>query len=254
MKNILFKLCVLFSLGLLQACATVEGPGDPNDPFESYNRTMYQFNDSVDRYVLKPVAQGYDKVTPAPVQKGISNFFSNLDDVLVVVNDLLQLKLTQFASDTGRLIINSTLGLFGLIDWASDMGLEKHNEDFGQTLGYWGVPSGPYFVLPFLGPSTIRDSGGLYVDSEYFDPMYRELHEEFPPPEREDRGAVWGMTIVKAVDTRAKLLKAESIMDEAALDPYVFLREAYLQRRKHLVYDGNPPKEEPIFDEKELFE
>jgi phospholipid-binding lipoprotein MlaA len=215
---------------------------------------MYQFNDSVDQYVLKPVAQGYDKVTPAPVQKGISNFFSNLDDVLVVVNDLLQLKLAQFASDTGRLIINSTLGLFGLIDWASDMGLEKHNEDFGQTLGYWGVPSGPYFILPFLGPSTIRDSGGLYVDTYYFDPVYRELHEEFPPPERENKDAVWGMTIVKAVDTRAKLLKAESIMDEAALDPYVFLREAYLQRRKHMVYDGNPPKEEPIFDEQELFE
>jgi len=254
MKNILPRLCLIIVLPLLHACATVEGPGDPNDPFESYNRAMYKFNDKVDKYVLKPVAQGYDKVTPAPVQKGISNFFSNLDDVLVVVNDLLQLKLKQFASDTGRLIVNSTVGLFGLIDWASDMGLEKHNEDFGQTLGYWGVPSGPYFVLPFLGPSTIRDTGGLYTDEKYFDPIYREVHEEFPPPPREDHEAVWGMTIVKTVDTRAKLLKGEKILDEAALDPYVFLREAYLQRRKNLVYDGNPPKEEPVFDEKELFE
>ena len=254
MNNHFLLLFLLTTLAILQGCATVEGPGDPNDPFESYNRAMYKFNDGLDRYVLKPAAQGYDAITPAPVQKGISNFFSNLDDVLVIVNDLLQLKLTQAASDTGRLIVNSTLGLFGLIDWASDMGLEKHNEDFGQTLGYWGVPSGPYFVLPFLGPSTIRDTGGKYVDTDYFDPVYRELHEEFPPPEREDKQAMWGMAILNAVDTRAKLLKAESIMDEAALDPYVFIREAYLQRRKNLVYDGNPPEEEPVFDENELFE
>ncbi len=254
MKNIIVKLFLLCSLTLMQACATVEGPGDPNDPFESYNRAMYKFNDGFDTYILKPVAEGYDAVTPTPVQKGISNFFSNLDDVVVIINDLLQFKLKQAASDTGRLLVNSTLGLFGLIDWASDMGMEKHNEDFGQTLGYWGVPSGPYFILPFLGPSTIRDTGGLATDTYYLDPIYREIHEGFPPPPREDKEAVWTMTTLKAVDTRAKLLKAESILDEASLDPYVFLREAYLQRRNNLVHDGNPPQEEPEFDESELFE
>ena len=254
MKIVLLNICLLFALSVLQGCATVEGPGDPNDPFESYNRSMYKFNDGVDRYVLKPVAKGYDAITPAPVQKGISNFFSNLDDVLVIVNDLLQLKLKQAASDTGRLIINSTLGLFGLIDWASDMGLEKHNEDFGQTLGYWGVPSGPYLILPFLGPGNIRDTSGFAVDSAYFDPIPNELHETFPPPGREDEEAIWGMSLLKIVDFRAQLLKAEGIMDEAALDPYVFMREAYLQRRQNLVYDGNPPEPEPVFNEDELFE
>ena len=238
---------------MVYGCATIEGPGDPNDPFESYNRAMYQFNDGFDKYLLKPVARGYDTITPSPVQKGVSNFFNNLDDVIVVINDLLQLKFTQFASDTARLLVNSTLGLFGLIDWASDMGLEKHNEDFGQTLGYWGVPSGPYFVLPFLGPSTIRDTGGLYVDTEYFDPIFRELHKEFPPPSRDD-DAAWGMATLKIIDLRAELLKADKIMDEAALDPYVFLREAYLQRRNNLVYDGNPPQQKPEFSEDELFE
>ncbi len=239
---------------LLTGCATVEGPTDPNDPFESYNRAMFTFNDKLDQYVLKPVAKGYDAVTPDPVQKGVNNFFSNLDDVIVIVYDLLQFKLTQFASDTGRLIINSTVGIFGLIDWASDIGLEKHNEDFGQTLGYWGVPSGPYFVLPFLGPNTIRDTGGLTVDSTYLDPIYNELHEDFPPPRRSDETAIWTMTTLKAVDIRAKLLKAEAIMEEAAVDRYIFIREAYLQRRKSLVYDGNPPQEQLDFDETFLFE
>ncbi len=244
----------MLAMALIQGCATVEGPRDPNDPFESYNRAMYKFNDGFDRYLLKPVAKGYDTITPAPVQKGISNFFSNLDDVVVIFNDLLQLKFKQLASDTGRLVINSTLGLFGLIDWASDMGLEKHNEDFGQTLGYWGVPSGPYFVLPFMGPSTIRDTGGKYVDIAYFDPIYQQVHEEFPPPRRKSDSAVWSMTILKNVDTRAKLLKAEKIAQEAALDPYIFIREAYLQRRENLVYDGNPPVSEDEFDESELFD
>jgi len=247
---------LLFILTLLSACATVEGPADPNDPFESYNRSIYIFNDNVDKYVLKPAAEGYDAITPDPMQKSISNFFSNLDDVLVLVNDLLQFKLLQAASDTGRLIINTTFGLFGLIDWASDIGLEKHNEDFGQTLGYWGVPSGPYFVLPFIGPSTIRDTSGLAVDSTYFDPIYKEVHESFPPPRRENKTAVWGMTIVKTVDIRAKLLKAEKILDEAALDRYTFIREAYLQRRQSRVHDGHPPEVEgeAEFNEDELFE
>jgi phospholipid-binding lipoprotein MlaA len=253
--NIIFKNIFLFCFLLnLSGCATIDGPGDPNDPFESYNRTVYNFNDGLDKYLLKPVATGYDIVTPKFIQKGISNFFSNLDDAIVLINDLLQFKLVNAASDTGRILINSSFGLLGLIDWASDIGLEKHNEDFGQTLGYWGIPEGPYFVLPFLGPSTIRDTGGLVVDSAYFDPIYKELHEGFPPPPRENDAAVWGMVATKAINTRAQLLKAGNILDEAALDPYVFLREAFLQRRKNLVYDGAPPEEDiEEFSEDELF-
>ncbi len=238
---------------LLFGCATVQGPADPRDPLESYNRAVYQFNDNVDRYFLKPVAQGYDAVTPAPVQKGVSNFFGNLGDVVTIFNDLLQFKVVQFASDTGRFLINSTLGLGGLIDWASDMGLEKHHEDFGQTLGYWGVPPGPYFVIPFVGPSTIRDAGGEVVDTREFDPIWREIHDGFPTSGR-DEATAWNLRIAKAIDTRASLLKAEKILDEAALDRYTFIREAYLQRRLNLVYDGNPPEPEPVFDESELFE
>ena len=246
-----FPLLLLFLI--LQGCATLDHPADPNDPLERYNRGMYKFNDKFDKYLLKPVAKSYDAVAPDPVQKAISNFFSNLDDVVVIFNDLLQLKPGQMASDTGRFLVNSTIGLFGLVDWASDMGLEKHQEDFGQTLGYWGVPAGPYFILPFLGPSTIRDTGGLLADSNYFDPELREVETHFPPPRRKPESLVWNMVVVDAIDTRAKLLKTEKILDEAALDPYVFLREAWLQRRNYLVNDGNIPQTDEFFNEDELF-
>jgi len=244
----------LFSLFLgLSGCTTLHGEPDPKDPFESYNRSMYEFNDRVDRYVLKPVAKGYDAITPGPVQKGINNFFSNLDDAVVIINDLFQLKFAQFASDTGRFLINSTLGLGGFIDWATDLGLPKHNEDFGQTLGYWGVPDGPYFVLPIIGPSTIRDTSGFIADSAELDPIWNEIEEGYLAPHR-DTDVAWSLTAVKAIDLRASLLKAEKILDEAALDKYIFIREAYLQRRNNLVYDGNPPEEPEEFDEAELFD
>ena len=239
---------------LLQSCATLDRPADPNDPLERYNRSMYKFNDTLDKYMLKPVAKGYDAITPNPVQKAVSNFFSNLDDVLVIVNDMLQLKPGQMASDTGRVLINSTIGLFGLIDWASDIGLEKNNEDFGQTLGYWGVPAGPYFILPFLGPSTIRDTGGLVTDTYYFDPQYREIETSFPPPSRRPESLVWNLTALDKVDIRAKLLQTENILDTAALDPYVFIREAWLQRRNYLVNDGVVKEIDADFDEEELFD
>ncbi len=252
MKIKILKLLVLLPC-FITGCASIDGPAAAHDPLERYNRAAFAFNDNVDQYVLKPVAQGYDTVTPAPIQKGISNFFSNIDDVIVIFNDLLQLKFAQFASDTGRLIINTTLGLGGLIDWASDMGLEKHNEDFGQTLGYWGVPEGPYFVVPFLGPSTIRDVSGDTVDTAEFDPIWQQVHEGFPSVRR-DESTSWSLRAGKAIDTRASLLKAEKILDEAALDRYTFIREAYLQRRLNLVHDGNPPQQEPVFDEAELFD
>ena len=259
MKIKLITAFFCLSTVFLSGCATLDGPTDPSDPFESYNRSMDSFNDTVDQYVLKPVAQGYEAVTPAPVQTGVSNFFSNLDDVLVIFNDLFQFKFKQLASDTGRLLINSTVGIFGLIDWASDIGLEKHNEDFGQTLGYWGVPSGPYLILPFWGPSTVRDAGGFVADSAYLDPVYNEVHEGWVYPKR-SRDTSNGLTIIKAVDTRAGLLKAESVLDEAALDRYIYIREAFLQRRENLVHDGNPPigageiDEDDLFDEDDIFE
>ena len=247
-------LVILLLASTLQACATLDGPADPSDPLERYNRSVYTFNDRLDKYMLKPIAKGYDAITPNPVQKAVNNFFSNLDDVLVIVNDVLQLKPLQTASDTGRLIINSSIGLFGLIDWASDMGLEKHNEDFGQTLGYWGVPAGPYFVIPFLGPSTLRDAGGLATDTYYFDPQFREIETSFPPPSRKPESLVWNLTILDKVDVRAKLLKTENILDSAALDPYVFIREAWLQRRNYLVQDGVVDGVDEEFNEEELFD
>ena len=237
----------------LTGCSTLNRPADPNDPLESYNRNMFEFNDGVDRYVLKPVAKGYDAITPGFVQKGVNNFFSNLDDFVVIINDILQFKLVQLASDTGRLLINSTLGLGGLIDWASDMNMPKHNEDFGQTLGYWGVPTGAYFVIPILGPSTIRDTTGLIVDTAELDPIWRKLEDGLPAPSREAEKAQI-ISVVKAIDLRASLLKAEKILDAAALDKYTFVREAFLQRREHLVYDGNPPTKPQEFDESELFD
>lgn len=247
-KPLLFILFITLS-----GCSTLNYPADPNDPLESYNRNMFEFNDGVDRYVLKPVAMGYDAITPGLIQKGVNNFFSNLDDFVVIINDLLQLKVAQLASDTGRLLINSTLGLGGLIDWASDMNMPKHNEDFGQTLGYWGVPTGPYFVIPILGPSTIRDTSGLIVDTAELDPIWREVEDGLPAlPRESDKAQI--TSVVKAIDLRASLLKAEKILDEAALDKYTFVREAYLQRREHLVYDGNPPAEPEEFDESELFD
>jgi len=248
--NILLLICSI----ALSGCSTLDHKPAANDPLESYNRNMFEFNDGVDKYVFKPVAQGYDAITPNFVQKGISNFFSNLDDFVVIINDLLQFKLTQFTSDTGRLLINSTLGMAGLIDIASDMNMPKHNEDFGQTLGHWGTPAGPYFVIPLLGPSTIRDTGGLIVDTAEFDPVFRKVEDGLPAKQREPERARDVAAAIKAINLRASLLKAEKILNEAALDKYSFVREAYLQRREYLVYDGNPPQKAAEFDESELFD
>ncbi len=244
LKKQQFCSCLLIiNIFMLSGCVTIEGPTEPGDPFESFNRGMYHFNDSVDEYVMEPVAIGYNAVTPLVVQKGVTNFFSNLGDVVVVFNDLLQLKPVQFISDAGRLLINSTLGLYGIIDWATDMGLERHDEDFGQTLGYWGVPRGPYLVMPFFGPSTVRDTGGFYVDSIKFDPIYNEIHEGMPFPDR-DKTEWITLTVVDAINTRTRLLLAGRLLSVASLDEYIYLREAYLQKRNNLVHDGNPPKED----------
>jgi len=214
----------------LSACATVSAP-DKRDPWESYNRSIYRFNDTVDRAVMQPVARTYKNYTPGAFQNGVNNFFSNLDDVVVTLNDLLQFKFGQMAQDFTRFAFNSTFGLLGLIDVSSHMGLPKHDEDFGQTLATWGIGSGPYFVLPILGPSTIRDSAGIVADWQ-IDPVFTI----------EDDQARWSAIILRAVDTRAGLLEATALMEKSGIDPYVFMRNAYFQHRENLIYDGNPPQ------------
>lgn len=232
---------LLLSLILASGCASVSTPPPENDPYERFNRTMYRFNDNLDRAVMKPVAKGYEKVVPQPIDDSVTNFFSNLDDVTVTLNDMMQGKFHQAASDLSRLVWNSTVGIGGLFDVASHMGLPKHNEDFGQTLGAWGVESGPYLVLPFLGPSTVRDTAALPVDW-VSDPLYH-YHDQ-------DKNGYWQLKGLYYVDKRAGLLRASRLVEQAALDEYVFLREAYLQRRQSQVYDGNPPQPDfDLFDE-----
>ncbi len=226
---------LLVSLAL-SGCASTQREKNPQDPLEPFNRGVYKFNDAVDKAVLKPVAKGYNTVIPEPGKIMVRNFFSNLDDIIVTINDLLQLKFAQAASDGTRVIFNSTFGVLGLINITDR--LEKHNEDFGQTLGYWGVSSGPYVVLPFFGPRTVRDSVGLYVDS-YASPI--RLIPNIPTRNE--------MYVTRTISLRAGLLDQEKILDEAAIDRYAFIRDAYLQQRQSLVYDGNPPREK--FDDEE---
>jgi phospholipid-binding lipoprotein MlaA len=230
----LLRLSLLITGLLLTGCGSTHP--QQKDPFESFNRGVYAFNDSVDRAVVKPVVQGYSAAVPGPVKTMVHNFFSNLDDVVVIANDVLQLKFKQAASDGARVIFNSTFGLFGLIN-VTDR-LEKHNEDFGQTLGYWGLPSGPYLVLLILGPSTVRDGSGRYADS-----FVSVISNTKNVP---TRNSAWAL---ESLDTRAGLLETETVMDDAVIDRYSFMRDAYLMHRQSLVYDGNPPRQD--FDDDE---
>ena len=223
----------------LAGCASPHAR-NPADPLEPFNRGVYQFNDTVDKAISKPVAQGYKAAMPVPGQIMVSNFFANLDDVIITVNDLLQFKFAQAASDGARFLFNSTFGVFGLFDVAHR--LEKHNEDFGQTFGYWGIGSGPYVVLPILGPSTVRDGVGLYADSR----PGKLRHVDHIRTRNQ-------LYLTKAVNRRAQLLDQEKVLDEAALDRYEFIRDAYLLRRQSLVYDGNPPREEYDYEEENDF-
>ena len=221
-------------VGGLAGCATTiptNAGQNPADPWEGYNRRMFEFNDRVDRAVLKPVAQAYTDYLPRPVRDCFGNVFNNFSDVPTALNNLLQGKPAAAASDICRVVINSTVGLLGCFDVASRMGLQRNDEDFGQTLGWWGSGPGPYFVWPLLGPSSVRDSigrvAGFYTDPvDYIDPVRL-------------RNSLRG---TRLVDTRAQLLPADRLVATAALDRYQFIRDAYLQRRNNLVYDGNPPR------------
>lgn len=226
-------------LGLLGACAH-RPTHDPSDPLEKVNRGVFAFNNVADAYVLEPVARGYVRVVPRPVRRGIGNFLSNLSYPVVIANDLLQLKFKQAARDTGRFLMNSTLGMAGLFDPASSVGLTDTNEDFGQTLGHWGVGDGWFLMLPFLGPSSNRDLVGLVADG-YAQPIN---HVDL---EHEDEIRI-GLIVLGALDTRASLLGTEQLLREQ-FDPYVFLRTAYLDRRRDLAHDGNAPAEEIEYEE-----
>ena len=228
----LTAVCAVISLGVLGGCASTN---DPRDPLEPINRGVYQFNEGVDTMFLKPVAEVYQAIIPPVARTGVSNVFANINDVVVALNNLLQGKVTEALSDVGRVLINTTAGLFGLFDVATPVGLEKHDEDFGQTLGYWGLGDGPYLVLPLLGPSNLRDTAGRVVDYNTDPVTYIE-------PTR-DRNQVQGLRLVSR---RAELLSASRLLSVAALDEYEFVREAYLQRRRNLIYDGNPPREKEV--------
>ena len=228
-KNVVISIALAT---VLAGCASTTN----KDPLEGINRGVYKFNDVADRAVIKPVATAYKTVTPSPIRKGISNFFSNIGTLTTVINDLLQFKFAHAFTDAGRFVINSTFGIAGLIDVASMDNIEKRNEDFGQTLGHWGVDTGAYLVLPFVGPSTVRDTAGLVFDTVTSDPITYthnigeiRLHNQ--------------LRTAQLVDKRTQLLDATDIVDNASIDPYAFLRDAYLQRRASLVQDGLVPQE-----------
>jgi len=216
---------------VIQACTTVPHT-DPSDPWEGMNRDILEFNDEVDRILLKPVAKGYQWITPEFLDVGISNFFSNLKDIGVSVNGFLQAKPKQGAMDSVRFLVNSTVGIAGFIDVATMIDLPKHEEDFAQTLAVWGAPRGPYFVIPFLGPSSVRGVGGYLGDYALHPLTYAFFG---------GAGASWGATgmrTIEMIDVRADFLDAEAIASEAAVDRYLFFRSAYMQRRDYLINDG----------------
>lgn len=227
------KPLLILPLLLLFGCTASSERGDPRDPFEPLNRSIYRFNDHFDKALLKPVAKGYQELMPQQVNDSVSNFFGNLDDVYTLLNDVLQLKFAQAASDLSRIVWNSTIGVAGLFDVATFFELPKHNEDFGQTLGYWGAGPGPYLVIPLFGPSNVRDGTGLAAAfyTNYTHPLLTI----------DDEGLFWSSVALRAIDARAGLLRASDIMESAAVDEYTFLRDAFLQQRQNAVYDGNPP-------------
>jgi len=239
LTRVLSALCVAVVCGaLLGACATQQARTD-NDPLESVNRKVFWFNDKVDVYALEPVATGWDKIAPNRVKQSVSNFFQNLRFPVVAGNDLLQGKLVYTASDVGRFVVNTTVGVAGFFDPATGWGLEQHNEDFGQTLGWWGMPPGPYLVLPFLGPSNPRDTVGLAADS--FSTVYPYFVDFVYT------ASAYGFNLINA---RALALKPVRELKQASLDYYVAVRNGYMQRRNALVHDRRQLSEQ---EEEDLY-
>lgn len=228
MTNLVLRAMALVSLLLLSACASTD-TNNPADPFEGFNRSMYSVNKAIDKAVLRPAAKAYDTVVPSVVDERIDNALANVGELSNMGNSLLQLKFKKFAISTGRLLINSTFGLAGLFDPATPLGLARQDEDFGQTLAYWGVGDGPYLMLPGLGPNTVRDLLGRPADAQV---DVSENVDHVPT-----RNTVLGLDVL---NTRQDLFPLEGHLEEA-LDEYAFVRDAYLQRRQFLIHDGNPP-------------
>ncbi len=222
-KTNLIKLLIGFA-SIYILCISTSVYAIPEDPFESINKKVFMFNETVDKYFLKPVSKTYSLITPDFIEKGVSNIFNNVSDVGMMINNLLQIKPREALTDAGRILINSSIGIGGFFDVATKIGLEKHEEDFGQTLGNWHVKSGPYIVLPFFGPSTMRDSFSLVIDS-LLKPQYYINHVP-------TRNSIYG---AEAIDTRTSFFKAEKLIQG---DKYSFIRDVYLQRRNFLVLDG----------------
>lgn len=224
-------------IAVLSGCAASGGIyDDPRDPYEGFNRSVYSFNEFMDKIFFDPIIDLYKAITPGFVDDAISNFFSNINELVVIINDFLQLKFEQMFSDIARLLVNSTLGLAGLFDVSTDMGLEKHREDFGQTLGTWGFESGPYIIFPLLGPTTVRDAIGTGVGSfaptSPFTYIDNKLHRS-------------GIMAINYVDYRADLLGATDLISEAALDEYEFIKSAFLEQRHILVNDIDTSEQLP---------
>lgn len=236
------SLVAVGAMALLSGCATVNTP-DPKDPWQSWNRSMQSFNDNLDEHLMKPVAKGYRWITPNFVDQGVTNFFSNIDDIGVCANDMLQGKFLQSGQDGARFLVNTTAGVAGLVDVGSMIDLPKHNEDFDQTLGVWGVPTGPYLVLPFFGPSSPRGVAGLAGDAAFNPFTYAGFYLN---PSWIGAASSMGPGALKVIDARADLLGMEKVVSEAALDRYQFIRDAYLSNRNYLVKDGNVPEEDVL--------
>lgn len=228
-----YQLPGLALLAVLAAGCAHSPPDDPSDPLEPVNRHIWQFNDTADRYVLQPVTEVYVNVTPDPVEQGIDNFLSNLVYPVTIANDLFQLKLHYGAADTTRFLVNSTVGVLGIFDVATGLGLPERDEDFGQTLGHWGLGQGVYLMLPFFGPSTGRDLVGQGVDY-FLDPTIAV----------DDTVTEYTLRALYLLNLRASLLGFDQTVRNA-FDPYAFVRTAYLERRRAKVHDGNPPRERP---------
>jgi phospholipid-binding lipoprotein MlaA len=227
----------------LAGCQTIRegrgGPGQRLDPWENWNRKVFNFNEDLDRAVLKPVATAYTNVLPQPVRRGVSNFYNNFSDAWSAINNMLQGKIQAGFEDATRVGTNTLFGLFGILDVASEMGLEHHYEDFGQTLGRYGVGAGAYVVLPVLGPSTVRDAPALLLVDRL----------GTPGAFFDETSAKVGLYVLQIINTRSSLLGATNVIDEISLDKYTFIRDAYLQRRRSLVYDGDVPEEKPAAPE-----
>uniref|UniRef100_UPI0040487C28 MlaA family lipoprotein n=1 Tax=Polynucleobacter sp. TaxID=2029855 RepID=UPI0040487C28 len=232
-KKLIKKLLIL-SVIVMTGCATTQQNERVAkiDPFEPMNRAVFSFNEVADDYVIKPIAEAYKFVLPEFARTGVTNFFSNINDVLIGANNLLQGKPAETANDIGRFLINSTIGVLGLFDVATDMGLDKNREDFGQTLGVWGVPDGPYVMLPFFGASNVRDSVGFVVDIET---------DFILNSNKLNRDHKTSSTVLRVINRRADLLDAGQLLEDAAFDKYSFVRDGYIQRRRNQIHDGNPP-------------